>query len=118
MFKNKKGSNALGIVGIVITIVLFEILAGYFTVAITNDNVKNIFVSNCDCGLLGCSAYLATNGANALYDKCESQVETNPVLQDALNNKFWNMTIVSIIIIFLNITLIFIVILIIRGVPG
>lgn len=114
----KKGANALGIAGIVVCIVLFEALATYFTVAITNENVKNVFEQNCDCGLGGCTVYVATHSFNELYDLCESQADTNTVLQDTITRQFWNMTIIGIILFVLNLTLIIVGILVLRGVPA
>lgn len=115
----KRGSSALGTTGIIVTIILFELLAGYFTYAITRENIKNVFVSNCDCNYIGgCSSYVAINGINALIDRCGNQTSSNTVLQDAVSNAFFNLTIVGIIILLINISMVIIIILVIRGVPG
>ena len=117
MFKNNR-KGQLGIIGILFTILLFEILGAWVIISVTGENVKNVFVSNCDCGLGGCATYVTLNGANALFDKCESQVNSKPVLKDALNNQFFTNGIVTILFIVINLIIIFIAILIIRGVPA
>lgn len=117
--RNKKGSNALGIAGIVVSIILFELIFGYFVFAITNENVSSVFKDNCDCQYLGgCSAYVTVYGANAMIEKCQSQVSTNTALSDVQSKAFFNLAIVGILLFVINLTLIIIGILVIRGIPA
>jgi hypothetical protein len=116
--KNKKGSNALGLVGIIVTVILFELIFSIFYAQITAQNIQNLYVSKCDCGVIGCSVFLAQNGANELFDNCRNQMLTNPDFHDSVMNIFWNSALVIAIIVCLNIILIICVVLILRGVPA
>lgn len=115
---NRKGSTALGLLGIITVVILFELLVGYFTYAITNEQTKNIFTSECDCGTFGCNVYIATHSFNELYALCQSQISDNSVLSDAVSERFWSLTIIGIILFVINLILIIAVILILRGVPA
>lgn len=119
IFSNKKGGgNALGIAGIVAMIILFELLISWGLYVINNEQTKNILVSNCDCGLKGCAIYLAQNGFDALNTLCSEQAESNIVIKDRLTQDLLNQRVAVIILGILNITLIIIGILVLRGVSG
>lgn len=114
---NKRGSNSLGLIGIVATIILFELLVGGFIFAIEKENVKNIFVDNCDCNYIGgCASYYALNGMNKLINRCESQINNNVQLKDKYSDWFFGLFIITGITIVLNIIFIFIIIMLARGV--
>jgi hypothetical protein len=117
MFTNNKGSNSLGLIGIVICVLLFEALGTFLIVSVTQDSIKNIFTSECDCGILGCSAYLTTHSFNELQTLCEPQIKDNAVLKDTVANKFFTYTAIIIILFFLNLILLLAILMYVRGIP-
>lgn len=110
--------KGFGLIGIISTIILFQLIAGFFVFSITSEQKLRVFESECDCGFGGCSAYLATHGAKGLYEVCAPQIESNQELKQASSDAFWSNTIVVIIIVMMDIILAIAGIFIIRGISS
>ena len=110
--------KGFGLIGIMSTIILFQLIAGFFIFSVTNEQKLRVFESECDCGFGGCSVYLASHGAKGLYEVCAPQIESNQELKQAESDAFWSNTIIVIMIIMMDVVLALAGIFIIRGISN
>jgi flagellar biogenesis protein FliO len=111
IFQNKKRAS-LNMIGIIALIILFQLLLSTFILEITREDIKNTLIQECDCGILGCSVYLATHSVYELQQTCQEQQPENTLIK--INETI--ATIVFIIIFIINFILVLCIIFIVRGI--
>jgi hypothetical protein len=127
--------QGLGMIGILATIVLFNLtfigLVGLVGIELNTNGYGVGSVKSCDCGTITCNEYSAlygdTNstllgtalGQPTLEDLCASQdLSSNTGFTAGIITGFTEVPILSALIIVMNLIIIFIIVLIVRGING